>query len=526
MTSTLTTARWLRARRAPIVAAVALAGLAAPSCGSKDSLVIVSLTASPPSATLSSLTIDVASVGKTFTIPSGGLGDMAVSFGVYVPSSLTGSGILVTASAQAADGSVCYGGNSNDTNIGSAGVTVTTMIQLVPSPCGSTTGVGGTGGAAGTMGNAGAGGAAGTMGNAGTGGAAGTMGNAGTGGAAGMTGTGGTGQVLAPPSLAKCTEYSHIDALSCDSTSVNGGSTQMWDLAFSPNGKYLATAGDDGRVKIWTMSGSVPSAEGHVLTTSQQAYIAFSPDGKYLVEGSTCGEYVVYDASTFAMVGTLSGHLGDIQGVAFTSDSASVWAVDYDGVLTRHEIGTGSAPSVSVTTVGNGYTIAVSPVMPAGFQWLSVGYQDGTADIANVALPMTTPVNVTVAPMGSVYSLSFSRDGATLAAGADDGTLAFFAIPPSATATPSGPSITIPDSADSPLPIRAVRYSPDGKTLGVGAGSTADAWKLATYDATTRAVKNTKVPTYEPISVAWSPSGGILVAGETNCGKFIICSDN
>jgi hypothetical protein len=547
-------------RAAGALGALALGALAIQSCGSKESLIEVSLTATPADTTLTDVSILAAGATKSFTLPSGGLSDAPVIVGVYVPSSATGD-LIVDAQGRSGSSTGCYEGIGH-AMIASAGATVTVPITLMPKKsCAAQTGAAGssspgTGGAAGTgaAGTQGAAGAAGTgaagaagtgaAGAAGTGaaGAAGTgaAGAAGTGaagaagtGAAGAAGTGtagtgtaGTGQVVGPPSLAKCTEYSHIDALSCTSTSTNGGDTHVWDVAFSPNGSLLVTAGDDSRAKIWKMTGGVPTPEGHVLATSDQAYVAFSPDGKYLVEGSTFGEYKVYDASTFALLGNLSGHDGDIEGVAFTPDSKSVWAIDYDfGVLTRHEIGSGSAPSASVTTRGFGFTLAVSPVWTATAQYLAVGYDDGTADIANTAIQNMTPTPITVAAMGSVYALSFSSDGATLAAGADDGTLAFWTIPPPASAAPMPPAISVPNGIGAPLPVRAVKYSPDGKTLAVGAGSLSDVWKLATYDAATRKVKNTKVPTFEPISVAWSPNGAIIVAGETNCGKFIICAD-
>jgi WD40 repeat protein len=535
-----------------VVAALALGALAVESCGSKkESLVVVSLTANPASADLSAVTIDVASVSRTFTFTGGLDATTPTMFGVYVPDSITGLNILVAATAHA--GTMCYSGRSNDTNIASAGVSVTTSIVMrLGKTCGDTSGMagsmmgtagtggaGGEAGAAGAMGAAGAsgsGGGAGTMGEAGAGGtggaagAAGGMGTAGMGtaGAAGTMGTAGTGQVLAPPSLAKCTEYNHIDALSCTPTSASGGNTSLWDVAFSPDGKLLVTAGDDGRIKVWKMTGSVPSAEGHVLTTNGQAYVAFSPNGKYLVEGSQTGEYKVYDAATFAPVGDLAGHADDIVGVAFTSDSKSVWAIDYfNGVLTRHEIGTAAA-SLSITTRGTGYTLAVSPVMSANTQWVAVGYDDGTADIANLgtSTPMTTPISIAPSTLYYTFALSFSKDGSILVGGADDGTLGFWAIPPNAGGTPSGAAVHIPDGMGAPMPIRAARYSPDGKTIAVGAGSIAGGmWNLATVDPTARTVKNTKMPTYEPISVAWSPNGGIVVAGETSCGKFIVCAD-
>jgi len=509
-------------RTAGVLAALALGALGVQSCGDKQSLVIVSLTASPADATLKTVVIDVASVSKTFPLTAG-LSDTAITYGIYVPSSLTGD-VLVAASAKNAAGEGCYQGQAT-TKISAAGVTATATVVLMPKKsCTSATGPAGMG-AAGAQGTAGDGGTAGTQGTAGAQGGGGTMGTAGM-GTAGM-GTAGTGMVVGPPSLAKCTEYSHIDALSCNASSVNGGDVHVWDVAFSPSGGLLATAGDDGRVKIWKMTGAVPSPEGHVLTTSFQAYVAFSPDGKWFVEGSEGGELKLFDATTFAVQGNLMGHSDIVYGVAFTPDSKHIWAFDNSGVLTRHDIGAGAQPTVSITTRGFGFTLALSPVAPTGFQWIALGYDDGTGDVANVALSMTTPTPITVTADGSgVYGMSFSPDGLTLAAGGVDGVVSFWPIPPPASGAPSGATITVPDGVGTPEPVRTVRYSPDGKSLAIATGDPMGAWKLSIWDAATRKVRVSKVPTFPPLSAAWSPNGSILVSGEDACGKFIVCSDN
>lgn len=518
-----------RARRfLGTLGAVALAALFLQSCGKKESLVVVALTASPADSTISSVVIDVASVSKTFNgVP--GLGATPYSLGVYVPDSVTGD-VLVAVQGHTSSGEGCYSGTGHVT-IASAGTTADVVIALtLKKSCASSTGAAGSSpGTAGTQGSAGADGGAAGAGTAGTQGAAGAGGTgaAGTGaagtGAAG-TGAAGTGQVVGPPSLAKCTEYSHIGALACTPSTVNGGDTHLWDVTFSPDGKTLVTSGDDGVIKLWKMTGAVPSPSG-MISTSGQSYVAFSPDGKYLVEGSWFGELNVYDAATLALVGSFTGHNNDVEAVAFTADGKSIWSFDADGVLTRHEIGAGAAPTASQTTASCGYMMALSPVMSTGTQWIAVGYDIGTGDIANVGITNPTPTPITVTQTGSVFAMSFSRDGTQLAAGGEDGVLSFWSIPP-ANSTPTSPTITILDGVGAPMPMRAVKYSPDGKTLGIAVGLSTATWKLATYDAATRKVKNTKVPTYEPLSVAWSPSGTILVAGEISCGKFIVCSDN
>jgi WD40 repeat protein len=546
-----------RARRRGWIVLTALAGLVlADSCG-KEGLVIVELTATPADATLSSVVVDVGSISKTFNLP-GGLSDAAASFGVYIPSDDLSGGQLVAAKATNADGTKCYRGTATDKVSPTAGGTVIAMVDLkLEKACGSATGTAGSDGAGGTTTSgfggtfavAGANGAAGSVaadGGAGTTGAAGTAaagtngaagtraadGGAGTNGAAGTaaagtngaagTGAAGTGTVVigAPPTLQKCTEYSHIDALACTSTDV-----EIWDVAFSPDGSILATAGDDGRIKIWKMTGSVPTAM-KVLQSDHQTYIAFSPDGKLFVEGSYSGELTLYDATTFTSLGALTGHDGDIEGVAFTSDSKHIWSIDILGTLTRHDIGGGLAAAASIDTGGSGYAMALSPVSSATEQWLGLGFDDGTGYIVNVAPGQPTPTSITVSGDGfGVYSLSFSADGKTMTAGGSDGFLNFWTVPPPTNGAPTGTPITVADSVGDNQQINAVRFSPDAKYLALGTGVTTDLWALSIYDATTRKVRATKVPTFKPISIAWSPTGTTLVAGEYVCGKIIVCAD-
>src|SRR5262249_45101555 len=89
---------------------------------------------------------------------------------------------------------------------------------------------------------------------------------------------------------------------------------QAASLAFSPDGRVLATCGFDGHVRVWDLTESAgaperkPSLHWSAEGVATQHSVAFSPDSKWLAATGLDGSVAVWDASTGQEFHTFRGN--------------------------------------------------------------------------------------------------------------------------------------------------------------------------------------------------------------------------
>jgi WD40 repeat protein len=191
-----------------------------------------------------------------------------------------------------------------------------------------------------------------------------------------------------------------------DLLTLKSKSTIVESLTFSPDGKLLA-CGDSKSLNIWDGATGKPV---HVFESQQDIihHVVFSPNGKRLVSSSHDGTAKVWDAATAANIFTLK-HKECVNCSAFTPDGKRLLTLASNGVLTVWDAATGQE-------------MARFPSPPGGTSCLN--FQDdgrrlavssgGAAEIWETAAGKD--VHTLKGLAGKVSGVTFSADGARILA--------------------------------------------------------------------------------------------------------------
>jgi eukaryotic-like serine/threonine-protein kinase len=230
--------------------------------------------------------------------------------------------------------------------------------------------------------------------------------------------------------------------------------------------------------------------------------VAFSPDGERLASASDDGEIKVWNSKTGKVIQTIpkahtgsNAHPGFVSSVVFHPDGEHLASTGGDQQVKVWDLTTGlpvfAGPFGVVNNNGTAYTVAFSP----DGRRLAAG-SDGavnTWDWRNNLLLHTLPGHEKRG-----ISVAFSRDGRRLASGSWGGDVKLWDA-----VTGGEPLQTFPESRNTPHPISALAFSPDGRRLATASfGRRVDVW-----DTTTGGLVYTSPHSGLAMCVAFTPDG-------------------
>ncbi len=183
-------------------------------------------------------------------------------------------------------------------------------------------------------------------------------------------------------------------------------------VAFSPGGQWIASGAIDGTIKLWEVG--TGREQGGVTGGGVINAIAFSPDAHLIAAGNSDGAVLVFDTSTGQQTQKLTGHTGAVLALAFSPDGKSLASAGRDMGVKLWDVAAGR--ELKLLT---GHTDRVRAVaFSADGRRLASASNDKTIKLWDVS--KGKELRTLAGHTGAVLAVAFGANGRTLVSASAD----------------------------------------------------------------------------------------------------------
>jgi WD40 repeat protein len=277
-----------------------------------------------------------------------------------------------------------------------------------------------------------------------------------------------------------------------------GHQDEVWGLSFSPDGNTLASASRDGTIRLWDVDAQKARGDPIEPRVGGLRSVAFSPDGRLLALAGSDDMIHLLDAQSRSVSGRpLRGHDGEVVSLAFSADGRTLVSGGYDRTVRLWDVDRRAQRGDPLT--GHDAEVWSVALSPDG-RTIASGDRDGIVRLwnARTGRPQGDPLD---GKAGQVWSVAFSPDGKTLASSGFDDTVRLWSV---ADGAPVGDPLRGHTAG-----VYGVAFRRDGLLASAAFDATVRLW-----DSRSRAAFGAPLRghTDRVESVAFSPDGSLLAS--------------